>query len=396
MAQPSRDVPLTPFEMTAIFEIGSRQLLRAKLILAASLWLITALVAACSAGASPTAAVPPGQPLDMTPAKIRFGYPTGIAFPTLIVARDQGFFAKENLTIDETLLGSSALVNDALATGNLDMGQTTPTTAIVAIVKGAKMIIVSGFEYTFVDKSGRPWESNYVVVRSGEGIQKLTDLKGKKVGLNALAGTANYTLRAYMLAHQIDPDKDLTIVPIPLEQIPGALTQKLVDAVMISADGLVRLQKQAHVDIISNQTEMMDLDLDLSAAVGVNADFLHKNPGVVVRFIRAFLQARQWMMQDVANNGGKTLIGLVGKAMKYTPDQAQSLYDTRGGYYGKELDFVNLLDIPTRVITRNFDLNKVNGFIKQDTPDDYTRIVDISYLKQAYDTLGLKWDESKH
>lgn len=362
----------------------------------ASCLLLMALMAGCAAAASPTAAVPPGQPLDMTPAKIRFGYQSAVAFPTFVVARDEGFFAKENLTVDETLLGTTGLVNDALSTGNLDMGETTPTTAVVAIVKGAKMTMVSGFEYTFVDKSGRSWESNYVVVRSGEGIQKLTDLKGKRVALNSLAGTGNYTLRAYMLGHQIDPDKDLTIVPIPLEQIPGALTQKLVDAVMISADGLVRLQKQAHVDIISNQTEMMDLDLDLSAAVGVNTDFLHKNPGVVVRFIRAFIRARQWMMQDVADNGGKSLIGLVGKAMKYTPDQAQSLYDTRGGYYGKELDFVNLLDIPTRVITRNFELNKVNGFIKQDTPDDYTRIVDLSWLKQAYDTLGLKWDESEH
>jgi ABC-type nitrate/sulfonate/bicarbonate transport system substrate-binding protein len=365
-------------------------------ILAFSPLMVLAMLAACAAAASPTAAVPAVQTLDMTPTRIRFGYPTGIAFPTLIVARDRGYFAKENLTIEESQMGSSGLINDALATGNLDMGETTATTAVLAIVKGAKMIMVSGFEYTFIDKSGKSWESIYVVVRSGEGIQKVTDLKGKKIALNSLGGSTNYTLRAYMLANHIDPDKDITIVPVPVEQIPGALMQKLVDAAVVSADGYAQLEKQAKVDAIGSQTGLMNLDMDLSAAVGVNDDFLTKHPDAVVRFLRAFIQAREWMAEDVSQKEGKTLTELVASAMKYSPERAKSLYDTRGGYYGKELDFVNLLDIPTRVVTRNYEILKLNGFIKPDTADDYARVVDIRYLKQAYETLGLKWDESKH
>lgn len=366
------------------------------LIHACLLLTILAMLAGCAASASPTTGAPTGQALDMTPVKIRFGYPTGISFPTLFVARDRGFFAKENLTIEEVLMGDSGAVNDALATANLDMGQTTPTTSVLAIVKGAKSIMVSGFEYAFIDKSGRSWETSYVVVRSGEGINKMTDLKGKKVATTSLAGTSNYTLRAYMLANKIDPDKDMTILPVPREQLPGALMQKLVDAAILGVDGYVQVQKQGKVDVIGNQTSLMNLDMDLSATVGVNNDFLTKNPDAVVRFLRAFIQARQWMAEDVSKNDGKALMDVVGRAMKYSPEQEKSVYETRGGYYGKELDFVNLLDIPTRVITRNFEILKLNGFIKQDAPDDYAQVVDIRFLKRAYDTLGLQWDDSKH
>lgn len=367
-----------------------------RILLTAPLAFLLAIFAACAAAASPTAFVPTPQTLDLSPAKIRFGYPTGIAFPTLIVARDRGFFAKENLTIEESQMGSSGLINDALATGNLDMGQTTPQTAMLPILKGAKMIQVSAFEYTFVDKSGKSWETSYIVVRSGEGIKKLTDLKGRKVAVNSLAGSGNYMLRAYMLRNHIDPDKDMTILAVPREQIIGAMTQKLVDAASFTADDYVQIQKQAKVDVIGTQTSLMNLDMDLSSTVSANTDFLAKNPDAVVRFLRAFIQARQWMAEDVSKNDGKTLLDLVGKAMKYKPEQAKSLYETRGGYYGKELGFVNLLDIPTRVITRNFEILKLNGFYKSDAPEDYARVVDIRSLKRAYETLGLNWDESKH
>jgi NitT/TauT family transport system substrate-binding protein len=350
----------------------------------------------CVGAATPAPTPTSQQALDMTPAKIRFGLPTGIALPTFIVAQDQGFFARENLTVEESQVNGSALINDALTTGNLDMGQSTPSTGSLAILKGAKMIMVSGFENTFTDKSGNHWETSYVVVRSGEGIQKIADLKGKKVAVNSIAGAGNYMLRANLLTNHIDPDKDVTIVPIATQQMPGALMQKLVDAVILTADGYVQTRNAGKVDLISTQTSMMNLDMDLSATLAVNKDFLQKQPDVVVRFLRAFIQARQWMADDVSRNDGKTLQALVAKAMSYSPERAKSFYETRGGYYGKELDTVNLLDIPTRVITRNYEILQANGLIKSDTPNEYQQIVDLRPLKRAYDSLDLKWDDSKH
>lgn len=363
-------------------------------------WIVvtmtTLVVTACAATASPTAVPPVNPTLDTTPAKIRYGDVTGVALPTLIVAEGQGFFAKENLTIEKYGFNGTGPISDALAAGNLDIGVTAPAPSILATVKGAKTIMVSGFENAFTDKTGRAWEPLYVVVRAGEGIQKLPDLKGKKAAVSDIGSYSNFALRAVMLENKIDPDKDMVIVPIPYAQQPGALMQKQVDAILTSADGYHQVQQMGKVDVIATHTSLMNLDMDVSVTVGVNTDFLQNKPNVVVRFLRAFLQARQWMADDVAKNDGKNVIDLITKAMKYTPEQANSFYQMRGGYYGKELDRVNLLDIPTRSINRYFDILKVNGYIKSDTPVDYQKVVDIRPLKQAYLSLGLVWDDSKH
>ncbi len=362
---------------------------------------IAALIAvlletACAVSASPTA-VPSANPtLDMAPAKIRYGDLTGVPIPTIIVAEGQGFFAKENLTIEKYGFNASGPISDALAAGNLDLGVTAPAPSILATEKGAKTIMVSGLENSFTNKAGREWEPLYVVVRAGEGIQKLTDLKGKKAAVGDLGSYSNYALRAVMLENKIDPDKDMVIVPVPYTQQPGALMQKQVDAILTSADGYHQVQQLGKVEVIATHTSLMNLDMDASATVGVNTDFLQAKPAMVVRFLRALLEARQWMADDVTKNNGKNITNLIAKAMQYSPERADSFYQMRGGYYGEELDRVNLLDIPIRSVNRYVDILKINGFIKPDSPTDYQRVVDIRPLKQAYMTLGLEWDESKH
>ena len=66
--------------------------------------------------AVPTPALPTATKLalDTTPAKIRFGTVMGVTLPTLIIAEDQGFFAKENLTLEKNGFNSTGPVSDAL------------------------------------------------------------------------------------------------------------------------------------------------------------------------------------------------------------------------------------------------------------------------------------------
>ncbi len=360
----------------------------------------TAPLAATSvpaANSAPAAVAPSTKvSLDMTAAKVRYGSITGIAYPTFIAAQEKGFFTKENLTVEVNMFNGSGPVTDAIAAGNIDIGNTTPSSGLLASVKGAKVIQVSGHEATFIDKSGKSWEAAYLIVRSGEGIQKLADLKGKKVAINDIGSLYNYTLRAQMLALKIDPDKDMTIVPVPFSQMPAALMQKQVDAAIVNADGYIQAQSLGKVDVIATHTSLEGDDFSLSSSMGVNTDYLQKNPDVVVRFLRALIESRQWLQNDVEKNNGQGIIDIVMKSMKYSKEKATSLYDTRAAYYGKDLDFANLLDIPVRLMNRQYEILKANNLIKSDVPDDYNKAVDIKYLKEAFASLGIKWDDSKH
>ena len=328
------------------------------------------------------------------PATIKFGYITGIAFPTFIIAEDRGYFAKENLKVEKIFLNGSGPVTEALAAGNVEMGNTTPLSSILGTVKGAKVKMLSAHENSFTDKDGNRWEGAFITVRSGEGIKTLSDFRGKRVAINDIGSSYTYFLRAKLIELGIKPD-DVTIIPIPFAQMAGALLQKQVDVMIATADGYLQAKSRAEVDVIGTQTTLENLDVSVTSAFGVNNDYLAKNRDVVVRFLRAILQARTWMREAVAKNDPE-LLNLVAASMKYSPERAKAFWETRGGYYGRELPNVNLIDLPRRLIDRQVAVFKTAGLIEAGKDVKYETVVDITPLREAYTSLKLNWDESKH
>ncbi len=353
-------------------------------------WIFFAALAAASI--SPAAAQ---APLDMAPAKVRFGYISGPAFPTFIIAEERGYFKKENLTIEKTFLNGAGAVSEALSAGNLDMGNTAPMASVLASAKGGKTILVSAYEPSFTDKAGKQWEGVYIVVRSGEGIKSLQDLRGKRIAVNDIGSNWYFLVRAYYIKNHMDPDKDVTIVPVPFAQMAGALIQKQVDAAIATVDGYAQAKERLGVELIGTHSSLENIDVAWSSAVAVNTDYMRKNPDVVVRFLRAFLQARLWINEAVSKHD-PAYMEIIAKTMKYSPQRADFFEKTRGGGYGQELVYVNLIDLSRRLIDRQFELLKLGGALKPDARVSYEEVVDIRPLQRAYQTLGLKWDESKH
>lgn len=139
-------------------------------VLCVSLWLACSMCATASAQTASNGGL----------TKIRFGDVTGNAYPTLIVAQLRGYFEKERLVIERFPLAGSGLITEALAAGNIDLGNTALMSSMLATAKGGKTRLVSGLESTFTDKNGKPWEATCVVARSEDGIKTLDDLRGKR------------------------------------------------------------------------------------------------------------------------------------------------------------------------------------------------------------------------
>ena len=355
----------------------------------------TAMAAALAMTALAGAAQAQTRQIDMSPAKIRFGYVTGISFPTIIVAQAKGYFAKENLTVENVFLAGTGPIIEALSAGNLDMGNSTPLLAIAATAKGgSKTTLVSAHEYSLTDKQGNQFEGAYITVRRGEGIKELKDLKGKRVAINDIGSSYTYFLRAKMVEMGMNPDKDVTIIPVPFNQMAGALLQNQVDAMVASADGLLQARERAPVDVIGTQTTLEGLDISVTSSISVNNDFYKKNPDVVLRFIRAELAARTWMDAAYAKRD-QELFDIVAASMKYTPERSKAFWETRGGYYGKDTELVNLMDLPRRLIERQIVVAKTSGLVSKDASLSYELLMDQKPLKEATASLSLKWDPAK-
>lgn len=327
--------------------------------------------------------------------KIRFGNISGIAFPTFTIAQEKGFFAKEKLDVSVVNVGGSGAIAEALASNNIDLGNANPTTGFVAIAKGAKFKLISGFEYTFVDKTGRSWESTFVAVRQNEGIKTLKDLRGKKIAVNDIGSAYTYMLMDQFKRMGFDTKKDLQLVPMPFSQMAGALLQKQVDAAVAISDAVYQMRQRTPVDLIATHTSLEGSDISLTSTVGVTNDFASKNPDAVVRFMKAMLGARQWMDKAIAEQNPE-LLETITRVMKFTPERATMFWESRGGYYGKDAPFINVLDIPQRLVTRQIDILTTAELMPSGKTFVYNDFVDISFLQKAYEGVGMKWDNSKH
>lgn len=347
-------------------------------------------VALLAAAAAPAALAQAGKP-----AKIRFGTSAGVAYPTMIIAQEKGFFAKENLEVETVYLAGSGGVAEALASNNLELGNAAPTTMVLATTKGARLIMIAGLEYTFTDKSGRTWEAVYVATRAGENLKSIADLKGKRVAVNDLGSNYNFMMMDQFRQRGIDPRKDVTIVAIPFSQMAGALVQKQVDAIVGTYDAVYQARQRMPLDLIGSHTTIEGLDMGLTSTVSASAEFLKKDPEATVRFLRALLQARQWLDKAVATNDPEA-IETVARVMKYAPERAKTFWEARGGYYGYDAPFVNTLDIPERLVKRQVEILKSGQLLPADKQYAYADYVNLSYLRKAYEELGLKWDASKH
>ena len=351
----------------------------------------TVAISALLAGAAPAGA----QQLDMTPMKLHLAGSAGIAYVTLIAAQSQGFLKKENLEVDYTTLPGSAAIAEALGANNVDVGVTSLATSVLATMKGVRQTMVAGLEQTFTDATGRSWDATMIVVRPNEGIKKISDFKGKRIAINDIGSVYNFMLRAQLLKEGLDPDKDLTILPLPFPQMAGALLQKEVDVIVVSIDGYYQAKLRAPVEVIGTHSTLEGVQVSLTSNVGVSNKLLQSKPDVVVRFLRALLQARLWLNEAVKTKP-EEVKAMIAKEMNYSPDRVTQFYETRAGWYGRELEYVNLMDTPVQLIERNIEILKAAKLAKPDASSDYAVYVDIKPLMRAYSTLGLNWDPAKH
>jgi NitT/TauT family transport system substrate-binding protein len=335
------------------------------------------------------------KPLDMSPVTVRYAGLQGVPLPTFVVADEKGFFKKQNLTLDITYLGSPAETAQALSADQIDLGHTAAISAALATLKGGKSTLLSGMEASFIDKSGHSWEAVYLIGRDGEGINSLQDLKGKRIGVAGFGSLYDYLLRWRVMEMGWDPAKDVTFIAVPYPQAAGALMQKEVEVTIAAMDGVVLAQSRGPIKVVSTHTGMEKSRVGYTAAVAASNEFLAKKPDVAVRFLRALVEARQWM-SDALDKKDPEFPAMLAKAMKFGPDKIDFYMDTRAGYYNKDKDFINPLDLPKDLMATYVTALKTVGVLDKAADGSYDKIVNVSYLKRAYETLGVAWDESKH
>jgi NitT/TauT family transport system substrate-binding protein len=160
--------------------------------------------------------------------KINAGYVTATDFVPLLIAKEQGYFAKHGLDVEPKRIPIITNIPPALISGDLQIGAATMPLLLQANDGGIDIKLVAGAARHLKETS-----KIALMVRTGLKIEKPEDLKGKKIGVAGFNSTMDVFVRKWLKMKGVDP-KDVTFVEAQFPQMPDLLKSGTVDAVTIT------------------------------------------------------------------------------------------------------------------------------------------------------------------
>jgi NitT/TauT family transport system substrate-binding protein len=228
----------------------------------------------------------------------------GVIYYPHFLAQELGYYRDEGLNV-EMIAMPGGLATQALVAGDLQFS-TSSGSSLNASLRGIKLKVV----YVNLD---RPL---YKLISWRDDIRKVTDLRGKGVGIasrgDTMEGAANLMLRK----HGMDPVRDVVWVALGTGGRVTSLAAKTVDSAVLGFADSLRMQSRGFaVHEVANIGKEIKM---LYTGLATSEDMIVKRPELVRRFIRATVKGREFLKRN------KTQSLAIGKKYDKSPDDVRS------------------------------------------------------------------------
>jgi NitT/TauT family transport system substrate-binding protein len=212
--------------------------------------------------------------------RVRIGVPL---FPTVsypvFIAQERGFFEKNGLKAEIIRINSEPTTYQALISGDIDATSGAPTGLVQSNIQGVPVVSLGSWDnlvsYTMVTR---------------EKIDDLAQLRGKKVGINRLGGKSSLILRVMLEDAGLNTSKDVTLLQLGGSQERlAALIRGGIDAAPVDFVFEPKMKQLGFHLVAGKKTAFMNGPITVTVAA------LKANRGKWVRFVRAYLEATQYM-----------------------------------------------------------------------------------------------------
>ena len=212
-------------------------------------------------------------------------------YSPFVVAKYLGYYSAEGLDVNILPVGGSNEAAIQVGAGNGDVGLASPPEAIVGLQRGALDI-----RYFYQVYYADIWK---VAVPTDSPITNLRDLRGKRIGVPVMGSAAVTYGKAYLTKAGLNPDTDVTFVPIGFGgQALAAAQQKMVDALLFYDVALVQF------DLAGLKLRVIptDREFDLLPDAGLLArnDTIQKRPKMLVGLGRAIAKGYDFTQANPA------------------------------------------------------------------------------------------------
>ena len=223
---------------------------------------------------------------SLTPAegivqdRIRIGVPL---FPTVsypvFIAHERGFFEKNGLKAEIIRINSEPTTYQALISGDIDATSGAPTGLVQSNLQGVPVVSLGSWDNLV----------SYTIA-TREKITDLSQLRGKKIGVNRIGGKSSLILRVMLEDAGLNPMKDVTLLQLGGSQERlAALMRGGIDAAPVDFAFEPKMKQLGFFLATGQKTPFMN------GPITVKASALKSHRPKWVRFVKSYLEATHYM-----------------------------------------------------------------------------------------------------
>jgi len=303
--------------------------------------------------------------------KVTIGYQT-VVEPSK-VAQSDGLYEKQlGAAIDWRKFDSGADVVAAIASGAIDIGYvgSSPLAAAASRQLPIETIYVVGLI----------GESEALVARDGAGIEKIADLKGKKVAV-PFVSTTHYSLLAALQHEGVDP-KSVEILNLRPPEIAAAWQRGDIDAAYVWDPALGQIKTSGKV--VLDSAKVAEWGAPTFDAWIVRKDFAEEHPQAVTDFVKVTGNAYSEFLS--APDAWTTSSEQAQKIAKITGAKVEDVPVLLKGYVfpslAEQASGEYLGEATVKAVAQTSAFLKEQGRIDA-VLDDYSLYVTTRYVKEA-------------
>ena len=233
--------------------------------------ILALTLAACAANTSKTSA----SASPSAPTQVRIAVDSFALGSQMWVAKSQGYFAAENITVVPQTYQTGVAAAQAVIAGQADLAPVLDFAALSVLSNNIRILGAIA--------EPQPGFHKLAVRASFTGP---SDLKGKKIGY--VPGTAEaYITTKYVAQNNLQGS--VTLVPLPsLFELVGALKTGQIAAGWVWANGVTQVKQDKNLKIAANDSIVPHTD---SIFLIARTTYAQQNAAVITRVLRAFDKA---------------------------------------------------------------------------------------------------------
>ncbi|HEY7168412.1 MAG TPA: ABC transporter substrate-binding protein [Candidatus Binatia bacterium] len=200
---------------------------------------------------------------------------------------DGGYFTKYGLDVKPLVMSGSSTAIAAMLSGEMSFITIAGSGIINAHLAGRDAVMIAG------TVNYAPYE---LVV--SKDINKMEDLKGKRLGIARFGGSADFLARWALEKYGMKPGKDVVILQTGgnPERL-AAVEQGAIQATLLEQSFAYRAHKEGLKTLLDYSTVGLDYQ---HSGIGATKSFIEKNHDLAIRFLKGMIEGIHHMKQDRA------------------------------------------------------------------------------------------------